>query len=74
MATTITIAIHFKEGQLCTTAEMKINYLRPIAGDKVTARDYVLRAGKALCVARVDVFVDQRRLAAVALVTYMLLS
>jgi uncharacterized protein (TIGR00369 family) len=57
-----------------TTAELKINYLRPIAGRKVTARSHLLRVGKTLCIARVDVFDDQKNLAAVALVTYMRLS
>lgn len=54
-----------------TTAELKVNYLRPILGRKVTARSHLLQVGKRLCVARVDVFDDQNNLAAVALVTYM---
>jgi len=57
----------------CTTTELKVNYLRPIAGKKVTARAYLVRAGKTLCVSRVDIFDDQRNLGAVAIVTYMLL-
>lgn len=57
-----------------TTAELKINYLRPILGRKVSARSHLLRVGKTLCVARVDVFDDQENLAAVALVTYMRLN
>jgi uncharacterized protein (TIGR00369 family) len=57
-----------------TTAELKINYLRPILGRKVMARSHLLRVGKTLCVARVDVFDDQKNLAAVALVTYMRFS
>lgn len=57
-----------------TTTELKINYLRPMAGKKVVARAYVLRAGKKLGVTRVDLFDQQRRLSAVAIVTYMLLS
>ena len=65
---------HFKEPRSSTTAELKINYLLPIAGRKLTARAYLLRAGKNLCVSRVDVFNEQRRLAAAAMVTYMLLG
>jgi len=57
-----------------TTTELKVNYLRPMAGDKVLARAYVLRAGKTLGVTRVDLFDAHRRLSAVAVVTYMLLS
>jgi len=56
-----------------TTTELKVNYMRPIAGKKVVARVYVLRAGKTLSVTRVDMFDAERRLSAIALVTYMLL-
>ncbi len=63
-----------KQGRNCTTVEMKINYLRPITGRKVTARSHLLRIGKTLCTARVDVFDDKRNHAAVAIVTYMLLD
>jgi len=56
-----------------TTTELKVNYLRPIAGKKVIARVYVLRAGKTLSVTRVDLLDAQRRLSAIAIVTYMLL-
>jgi uncharacterized protein (TIGR00369 family) len=57
-----------------TTTELKVNYLRPLAGQKVIARAYTLRAGKTLHVSRVDLFDTQKRLAAVAVVTYMLLD
>jgi uncharacterized protein (TIGR00369 family) len=65
---------HFHEDRQCTTTELQVNFLRPIAGKKVTARAYLLRAGRALCVTRVDVFDEKRRLAAVAIVTYYMLS
>jgi uncharacterized protein (TIGR00369 family) len=61
-------------GHKTTTVELKINYLRPITGSKVTARSHLLRIGKTLSTARVDVIDDKKNLAAVALVTYMLLS
>jgi uncharacterized protein (TIGR00369 family) len=64
---------HFGEDRPCATSELKMNFLRPIGGKKVTARAYLLRAGKALCVTRVDVFGEKRRLAAVAIVTYYLI-
>jgi uncharacterized protein (TIGR00369 family) len=63
-----------KRGRKSTTVEMKINYLRPVTGRKVTTRSYLLRVGKTLCTARVDIFDDRKNLAAVALVTYMLLD
>ncbi len=63
-----------KRGHKSTTVELKINYLRPVTGRKITARSHLLRTGKTLCIARVDVFDDEKNLAAVALVTYMLLN
>jgi len=56
-----------------TTTELKVNYLRPLGGKKVIARAYLVRAGKTLCVSRVDMFDDRKNLAAIATVTYMLL-
>jgi uncharacterized protein (TIGR00369 family) len=56
-----------------TTTELKVNYLRPIGGTLVSARAYLLRAGKTLCVSRVDIFDEASNLAAVGIVTYMLL-
>src|SRR5260370_41168004 len=46
-----------------TTTELKVNYLRPLAGKKVMERDYTLRDGKTLHVSRVDIFDPQRRFA-----------
>ena len=64
----------YKTERPATTTELKVNYLRPISGNKVTARAYALRAGKTLFVTRVDMFDTQKRLSAVSLVTYMLLD
>ena len=57
-----------------TTTELKVNYLRPIIGKKVIARAYMLKAGATLCVTRIDLFGSDKKLAAVAVVTYMLLD
>jgi uncharacterized protein (TIGR00369 family) len=56
-----------------TTTELKVNYLRPIVGRKVVARAHLVRAGKTLCVSRVDIFDEKKTLSAIAIVTYMLL-
>jgi acyl-CoA thioesterase len=64
---------HFGKPTNCTTTELKVNYLRPIMGEKVIARAYLVRAGKTLCVSRIDIFDDTGNLAAIAIVTYMLL-
>ena len=61
-------------GQKATTVELKINYLRPVTGRKVTARSRLVRIGKTLVTALVDVFDDRKNHAAVAIVTYMLLN
>jgi uncharacterized protein (TIGR00369 family) len=66
---------HFGErARQTTTTELKVNYLRPLAGEKVVARAFLLKAGRTLCVSRVDMSDDQGRLGAVAIVTYILLS
>jgi uncharacterized protein (TIGR00369 family) len=69
----IALAHHFDGRRPCTTTDLKINYLRPIAHGKIVARSHLVRMGKTLCVGRVDLFDAQRQLAAVAIVTYMLL-
>jgi uncharacterized protein (TIGR00369 family) len=56
-----------------TTTELKVNYLRPIAGNKVSARAYLVRAGQRLCGSRVDIFDEQKNLVAIGIVSYMLL-
>jgi uncharacterized protein (TIGR00369 family) len=64
---------HFGQPINCTTTELKVNYLRPIFGAQAIARAYLVRAGKRLCVSRIDIFDDTNNLAAIAIVTYMLL-
>jgi len=68
------IETHFGYGsRKSTTTELKVNYLRPIAGNTVSARARLVRAGKTLCVAQIEISDDQKNLAAIAIVTYMLL-
>jgi uncharacterized protein (TIGR00369 family) len=69
----ISLARHFGGRRPCTTTDLKINYLRPIGEGKIIARAHLLRIGKKLCVGRVDISDSQRNLAAVSIVTYMLL-
>jgi uncharacterized protein (TIGR00369 family) len=70
----IGLASHFGVRRPITTTEMKINFLRPVSDGKLVARSRLLRVGKRLCVARVDMFDAHRKLAGVAIVTYMLLE
>lgn len=53
-----------------TTTELKVNYLRPIAGQTLTARGIVLKLGRMLMVTRIEIFDEKRKLAAHATVTY----
>jgi uncharacterized protein (TIGR00369 family) len=65
---------HFGAGtKKSTTTELKVNYLRPIAGGKVIARAHLVRPGRRLCVSRVDLFDEKKILSAIAIVTYMIL-
>ena len=46
-------------GSEVLTLEFKINFLRPAAGDRLSAEGIVLRAGRSICVTRVDVFAER---------------
>lgn len=57
----------------CTTAEMKINYLRPVFGGVMLARSRILKAGRSLVVARAEVSCEGARIAE-ALATFAVLE
>lgn len=69
----IAIASHFKGTRKATTVEMKVSYFLPITRGKIVARSRLIRIGSTLSIGRVDLFNAQKRLAGVAIVTYMLL-
>jgi acyl-CoA thioesterase len=73
-ATGVALHHHFGGRRLITTTDLKINYLRPIVQRKITARAHLVRVGKTLGVGRVEIFDSERNLAAVAIVTYMILA
>lgn len=70
----LAIQRHYGGKQRITTVELKINYFRPIAAGKAKARAFLLRTGKTLAVARVDLSDSEKNLTGSALVTYMLLG
>lgn len=72
VAVGVALTRHLGRPRAATTVEMKLNYLRPVAGGKVSARSYLLKVGSTLCSSRVDVFDSDENMVAVALVTYML--
>jgi acyl-CoA thioesterase len=74
VAVGVAVTRHLGRPRAATTVELKINYLRPVKDGKVTARAYLVRVGKNLCTARVDIHNGSKEPAAVALVTYMILN
>ena len=62
----IALASHFGGRRACTTTDLKINYLSAVAEGKITARSHLLKVGKKLCVARVDISDSHGKLVAVA--------
>ncbi len=52
-------------GRRCTTAELKINYLRPVTQGVLKARSLVIRAGRKLVVARAEVRCEGKHVAEV---------
>ena len=68
------VSNHTKGKRQITTTELKVNYLLPVTGKRLSARCYLVRTGRHLCVGRVDLFDSTKRLVAIATATYMLLG
>lgn len=66
--------IAFLGGTPATTVELKVNYLRPAAHGKVHARSRIVKIGKTLAFATVDVKDSHGRLIAAGAATYMVLE
>ncbi len=60
-------------GKRCTTAEMKVNYLRPVTDGVMTARSRIIRDGRRLVVARAEVYCAGSQVAE-ALATFAVLE
>ena len=60
-------------GKRCTTAELKINYLRPVTEGVLEARSHIIRAGRKLVVARAEVRCGNKQVAEV-LTTFAVLD
>lgn len=61
-------------GRPATTVELKVNYLRPATHGKVRARSRIVKLGKTLSFATVDVKDSHGRLIATGSATYMALE
>lgn len=70
----MSIAWHFRGQRTASTIELKLNYLRPLTGEFARARCHLLRVGKQVVVARIDVRDDEERLAASGMATYMIIE
>ncbi len=66
--------ISFLGGRPATTVELKVNYLRPATQGKVHARSRILKLGRTLAFASVDVKDSHGRLIAAGSATYMVLE
>jgi acyl-CoA thioesterase len=66
--------IAFLGGKSATTVELKVNYLRPVTHGKVHARSRIVKMGRTLAFATVDVKDDHGRLIATGSATYMILE
>ncbi|MFZ5929155.1 MAG: PaaI family thioesterase [Acidobacteriota bacterium] len=66
--------IAFLGGRPATTVELKVNYLRPVSQGKVHARSRIVKLGKTLAFATVDVKDSHGRLIAAGSATYMILE
>jgi uncharacterized protein (TIGR00369 family) len=60
--------------QTTTTVDLTIHYLRPLIKGQATAHARIVRGGRRLIIAAVDVFDDAESLAATALTTYIRLT
>ena len=56
------VSNHTKGKRQITTTELKVNYLLPVTGKRLSARCYLVRTGRHLCVGRVDLFDSTKRL------------
>jgi acyl-CoA thioesterase len=74
VAVGMALARHLGRPRAATTVEMKINYLRPVAHGKITARSHLVKVGSRLCCGRVEIFDGEKRPVAEALITYMILE
>jgi acyl-CoA thioesterase len=74
VAVGMALARHLGRPRAAATVEMKVNYLRPVAQGKITARSHLVKVGSRLCCGRVEIFDAEKRPVAAALITYMILN
>jgi len=62
------------EGEVFTTLELKMNFLRPVFSGRITAEGTVLHRGKTIALAEVVVTDDARKMVAKGVATQMIIK
>lgn len=73
-AAAFVILTQLEADQTTTTVDLTIHYLRPLTSGQATAHARIIRGGRRLIIAAVDVFDEAEKLAATALTTYIRLT
>ena len=66
--------LRLPEGDGLVNVDLKLNYLRPVADGRLTARGACMRSGRSICYSQAGVFDDQQRLIAHGTSTLMVLE
>lgn len=69
-ATAFAVITRLAEGEMATTIDLTVHYLRPHTDGKFTCVAKVVRAGKRILTVSADVFNEQKKLIATAISTY----
>jgi uncharacterized protein (TIGR00369 family) len=70
-AAAFAIMTHFGPEQTMTTVDLTVHYLRPILSGQATAHARIVRGGRRIVIAAVDVFDDTDTIVATSLTTYV---
>jgi uncharacterized protein (TIGR00369 family) len=73
-AAAFVILTQLEPDQTTTTVDLTIHYLRPLVNGQATAHARIIRGGRRVIIAAVDVFDESEKLAATALTTYIRLT
>lgn len=60
--------------QQVVTVEMKLNYIRPVKGDRIIGRGKVINLGNTLAVAEANIISDEDNIIASGMATFMVLT
>jgi uncharacterized protein (TIGR00369 family) len=73
---TIAAAIRstLNDGEGLVTVELKISYLKPAKGERLTSKGSLLKRGKSICVGNADIFDEEGEQVAFGNGTFMILN